>query len=100
MDPNQLSTIEEAKAIAAKLGAIGNGIADIYIPEYLGPYAPPENGTAKFHHFKFRNGADGFNVGLVRSTMKFFPTSWPLMIALEVNATTQLNSPGSGMSQF
>lgn len=87
MNPNQLSTMEEAKKIAALLGTIGGGVADIYIPEYLGPFSAPENGEAKFYHFKFRNGADGFNVGLVRSTMTFFPSRWPVMISTEVNAS-------------
>jgi hypothetical protein len=90
MNPNQLATIEEAKSIATRLGSIGGGIADIYIPEYMGPYSAPENGTAKFYHFRFRNGADGFNVGLVRTTMQYFPSRWPIMISTEVNATTQL----------
>lgn len=86
MYPNQLATLEEAKDIAAKLGTIGGGVADTYIPDYLGPYTPPENGQAKFYHFKFRNGADGFNVGLIRTTMQYFPSRWPLMIGTEVNA--------------
>ncbi len=89
MNPNQLATMEEAKDIAAKLSAIGGGVAEIYIPDYLGPYAPPEDGAAKFYHFKFRNGADGFNVGLVRTVMLYFPSRWPLMIATEVNASVR-----------
>lgn len=87
MNPMQLATIDEAKAIAAKLGVIGGGVTDTYIPEYLGPYAAPENGTAKFYHFRFKNGADGFNVGLVRTTMQIFPSRWPLMISTEVEAS-------------
>lgn len=86
MNPNQLATLDEAKAIAAKLSGIGGGVADVYIPQYYGPFATPENGTAKFYHFRFHNGADGFNAGLVRTTMQYFPTRWPLMIATEVNA--------------
>jgi hypothetical protein len=86
MKPNQFATIDEAKAIAAKLGVIGGGVADTYIPEYLGPYSTPENGPAKFYHFRFHNGAAGFNVGLIRTTMMYYPSSWPLMIATEVNA--------------
>jgi hypothetical protein len=85
MNPNQLATLDEAKAIAAKLGSIGGGVADIYIPEYFGPFAAPEQGDRKFYHFKFKNGADGFNVGLIRTTMQYSPSRWLMMIATEVN---------------
>jgi len=88
----QLTTMEEAKETALRLATIGGGVADIYIPEYFGPYTAPEDDLSKFYHFRFRNGADGHNVGLVRMTMQNFPTSWPNMIALEVNATSSLFS--------
>jgi hypothetical protein len=84
MNPNQLSTLEEAKAIAAKVGAIGGGVDDIYVPE-VGPFALSANGPAKFHHFRFKNGAEGFNVGLIRMFMQLFPSRWPLMLATEVD---------------
>lgn len=84
MNPNQLATLDEAKAIAAKLANIGGGIKDIYIPEYTGPFATPQIGDSKFYHFRFYNGAEGFNAGLVRSFMNAYPTSWPNMIATEV----------------
>ena len=84
--------MDEGKAIAAKLGTIGGGVVDIYVPEYLGPYAAPKNGDAMFYHFKFKNGADGFNVGLVRTTMMYFPSRWPLMITTEVNASANYAS--------
>lgn len=87
MNANQLSTIDEAKAIAAKLGGIGGGVSDIYIPEFVGPYATPGNGDAKFYHLRFHNGAEGFNAGLIRTTMQFFPSRWPLMISTEVNTS-------------
>ena len=91
MNPNQFATIEEAKAIATKLGVIGGGVADTYIPDNYGPFATPENGTAKFYHFRFHNGAAGFNVGLVRTTMLYYPSRWPLMISTEVNAVANPN---------
>jgi N4-gp56 family major capsid protein len=91
MNPNQLATIDEAKAIAAKLSFMGGGVKDIYVPEYMGPYSAPENGAAKFFHFKFANGADGFNVGLIRVTMQMFPTRWPAMLSPK---STRLNRPG------
>ena len=61
---NQLATPQEAQEIAKQLGAIGGGVVDTYVPEYGGPFTQPENGPAKFLHFRFANGADGFNVGL------------------------------------
>ena len=84
MNPNQLSTIEEAKALAAQLGSTGGGVRDIYIPEYDGPYMAPEIGTSKFYHFRFANGAEGFNAGLIRTLIKQCPTSWLNMVSTEI----------------
>ena len=89
MNHNQLATIDEAKQIAKELGTIGGGVAAIEIPQYFGPFAAPEDGDKKFYHFRFQNGADGFNVGLVRCTMQIFPSRWPLMVATEVNAAAK-----------
>ena len=83
---NQLATAEEAKLIAAKLGTLGGGVVDTYIPVYGGPFVPPENGSAKFFHFRFASGAEGFNVGLIRAFMDYNPMRWPLMIQTEVDA--------------
>lgn len=92
----QFTTLEEAKRIARELGAIGGGVlpydandnerSGIYIAEYYGPFATPQEGEKKFYHFRFRNGAEGFNAGLVKRTMEYAPTRWPLMLATEVNA--------------
>jgi hypothetical protein len=94
---SQFVTLEEAKRLAKELGNIGGGvlpfnefdseISGIYIPEYIGgPFGTPEQGEKKFYHFRFRNGANGFNAGLVKRTMEYAPTRWPAMIATEVNA--------------
>jgi hypothetical protein len=105
---SQFVTLETAKEIAKKLGDIGGGVlpykpefaveamppdpseinesSGIYIPEYAGPFATPQDGNSKFYHFRFRNGADGINAGLVLGTMHYAPTRWPIMIAQEVNA--------------
>ena len=50
---NQLATYLEAQDIANQLGSIGGGVVDTYVPEYGGPFTPPENGPAKFLHFRF-----------------------------------------------
>ncbi|HEY3740005.1 MAG TPA: hypothetical protein VGL53_09180 [Bryobacteraceae bacterium] len=84
MNPNQLSTMDEAKAIAAQLGTLGGGVKDIYIPDYEGPFNAPSNGNSMFYHFRFNDGAEGFNVGLIRTLMKSFPTTWMNMIATEI----------------
>ena len=84
MNPNQLATIEEAKAIALQLSTVGNGVKDIYIPQYDGPYTAPEVGNSKFYHLRFNNGAEGFNVGLVRTLMKQCPTTWLNMVTTEI----------------
>lgn len=92
----QFVTLDEAKKLAKELATIGGGVlpynpedperSGIYIADYTGPFATPEDGERKFFHFRFRNGASGFNAGLVKRTMEYSPTRWPLMIATEVNA--------------
>lgn len=108
---SQFVTLEEAKRIAKILtdDGIGGGVlpyradrveetvpmqaedfrdsSGIYIPTYIGPFATPRDGDEKrFYHLRFRNGADGFNIGLVKRTMEYAPTRWPMMIAAEVAA--------------
>ena len=83
---NQLATPQEAQEIARQLGTIGGGVVDTYVPEYEGPFVPPENGPSKFLHFRFANGAEGFNVGLIRAFMQYSPMRWPMMITTEVEA--------------
>ena len=83
---NQLATYKEAEEIARQIGLIGGGVKETYIPEYGGPYLVPEKGDSKFLHFRFANGAEGFNVGLIRALMQNSPLSWPTMLVLEVQA--------------
>lgn len=96
----QFVTLETAKDVAKKLGDIGGGVlpyipddvekSGIYIPEY-GYFNTPSEGDKKFYHLRFKNGAEGFNAGLVANTMRLFPTRWPLMITEEVvNSATPL----------
>lgn len=101
MNKKQLATLDEAKAIATQLATIGGGIkpitddpatSGIYLPQYGGPYAAPEDGDSKFYFFRFENGADGFNVGLVRTTMQVFPSRWLMMVSTEVNAAASYAS--------
>lgn len=87
---NQLATVQEAAEIANQLGAIGGGVIDTYIPQYEGPFQPPAEGDAKFLHFRFLNGADGFNVGLIRAFMQYSPLRWPLMVGAEVEAARKV----------
>jgi hypothetical protein len=109
---SQFVTLEQAQAVAAQLTNIGGGVlpynpntvmeinppgqdndpkrSGIYIPVYLtGPFATPQNGDQKFYFLRFANGAEGFNAGLILGEMTLFPTRWPLMLALEVNAAAQ-----------
>ena len=97
---SQFVTLEVAKQIAKALGQIGGGVlpytedprtSGIYIPEYAGPFPTPADGEKKFFHFRFRNGASGFNAGLVAATMEYAPTRWPMMMELEV--TREANKP-------
>ncbi len=93
---NQLSTPAEAAEIARKLGLLGGGVIRTYVPEYGGPFAPPESGDSKFLHFDFANGASGFNVGLVRAFMDYAPFQWPTMIASELAAARKYDVPEGG----
>ena len=109
---SQFVTLDEAKAVVAQLTDIGGGVlpynpntvfeanppyqdndpkrSGIYIPMYVaGPFATPQNGDQKFYFLRFANGAEGFNAGLIKGEMALFPTRWPLMLALEVNAAAQ-----------
>jgi hypothetical protein len=103
----QFTTLTEATEIVQALGEAGLNVkpynaslaeevnepeagdpsSGIYIPVYaVGPFRTPDDGSRKFYHLRFTNGADGFNAGLVKATMAIFPTRWPLMIGLEVSA--------------
>jgi hypothetical protein len=106
----QFTTLETARAIAAQLGNIGGGVipyhaeneletapplqdtdphrSGIYIPQYA-MFATPEQADHKFYHFRFQNGAEGFNAGLIQTIMTMFPTRWPLMIGTEVTAAAR-----------
>ncbi len=86
MNAAQYATDAEAKEIAEKLGNIGGGVKEAYVPEYSGPFAPWVVNGAKFLHFRFNNGAEGVNVGLVRETIAKNPFTWPNMIGSEVAA--------------
>lgn len=85
MNPNQLATEAEAKVIAEKLGNLGGGVKDTYIPEYDGPWGVPSMGDNKFFHFRFQVGAEGFNVGLIRTLAKQCPTTWLNIMAIEID---------------
>lgn len=95
MNPNQFATLSEAKAIAKLLGTTGGGVkpysddndtSGIYIPSYFGPYSTPSIGDSLFYHFRFNNGAEGFNVGLIRTYMQVFPATWVSMISSQITA--------------
>lgn len=111
---NQLVTLEQAKAIAQRIGAeIGGGVlpfkadavienglqpevedidrtSGIYIPAYTtGPFPTPNESERQFYHFRFRNGADGINAGLVFEMMAYSPLRWPTQLALEVKAAAR-----------
>lgn len=64
----------------------------VYIPEYAGgsPVPTPADGQNKFYHFRFRNGAEGINAGLVRDAIAYSPVFWPQMIASSVNAAARV----------
>ncbi|MDQ6706584.1 MAG: hypothetical protein M3Z85_11480 [Acidobacteriota bacterium] len=93
----QLATWQQARDIAQQLSTgpvlVGNGvkpenadmsISGIYIPDWNGgpaSFAEPnftDTATGEqyfFLHFRFNNGAEGMNAGLVGDTLKRFASS-------------------------
>ena len=93
----QLATWEQAREYAKKLSegpiVVGGGVnpetsnnrtSGIFIPEWLpGPAAFPEphyfdevtGQKYYFLHFRFRNGAEGMNVGLIMDKFRRYPNS-------------------------
>jgi hypothetical protein len=91
----QLATWEQARDLAARLSqgplVVGNGVAaesqnpdtsGIYIPAWLTQtgfqaphYVDADGNQFLYLHFRFNNGAEGMNVGLVREQFKRYPTS-------------------------
>ena len=100
----QLATLDQAKELAAQINAtkfvdpktgqpalIGRGVAaysennaisGIYIPEWLtdaGFEAPsevnPEGQREFYYHFRFQNGVEGVNVGLVLDRLQRYPSA-------------------------
>jgi hypothetical protein len=97
----QLATWEQAREMATKLGAgpivVGGGVkpetanaatSGIYRPDWLpGPGAFPEphffdqQTGLKYYflHYRFKNGVEGMNVGLIMDKFKRYPFS-PLYV--------------------
>ncbi len=93
----QLATWDQARECAAKLGAgpfvVGGGVkpetpnpatSGIYTPDWLGGpaafpephYFDPQTGLKYYYlHFRFRNGAEGMNVGLIMDRFRRYPNS-------------------------
>lgn len=93
-NPEQLSTWDEAKLIATHFltptfegQIVGGGLkpvtndpttSGIYLPSWAsgpGGFPEPAIGKARFYHFRFKNGFEGVNVGLVRELFSRYPSS-------------------------
>ena len=94
---NQLATWEQARDYANKLNAgpivVGNGVkpetsnsanSGIYRPPWEGGpggfaepnYTDKKTGEKNFFlHYRFRNGAEGMNVGLIMDKFRRYPNS-------------------------
>jgi len=94
---NQLATWEQAREYANKLSAgpvmVGNGVkpetsnpatSGIYRPDWVGGpggfaepnHTNPLTGEKSFFlHYRFRNGAEGMNVGLIMDKFRRYPNS-------------------------
>jgi hypothetical protein len=81
----QLATLTEARALAEELknyGLIINSESEdqnksgIYLPDWRTEGGPsPNEGDALWYHFRFTNGADGVNVGLIQDRLSRYPNS-------------------------
>lgn len=103
-NPAQLATYEQARAVRDFLGTqVGGGVLSgddehgiqtvpnvlfwlppvqqvpgIYVPPWeSGPHADPvpSDGNKKFLHYRFKNGAEGMNVGLIIDKFSRYPNS-------------------------
>lgn len=88
----QLTTRKEAEQVVKTLDSlgIGGGVKRFYVMNYpVGPFSAPRIddpvAPREFFHVDFKNGAVGFNVGLIRATIVNNPTRWPAMLLEEVN---------------
>ncbi len=89
---NQLATYGQARELAAKLGTfVGGGVlpetddpktSGIYRPEWIAGVDINQEPRMRAYgrvywslHFRFKNGFQGMNVGLVREKFKSFPNS-------------------------
>lgn len=84
--PSQLATEKELEFVKNQVGHFGGGLQEAYIPKYEGPFLVPEDGDRKFWHLRFKNGNEGFNVGLILYFIKSFPVTWTAMLADQINA--------------
>lgn len=71
----QLASRDQAAQLSILLDTynIGEGVKEIYIPEFLMSQTPEEvvNGVRyEWLHFRFNNGAEGINVGLILDMMR------------------------------
>lgn len=82
---NQLSTEKDIAFVKEAVAVFGVPVVDVFIPEYGGPFVPPDAGDKKFWFLKFANGKE-LNVGLVKYFIKAQPVTWYRQIADELFA--------------
>ncbi len=107
-NPAELATWDEARTLRKLLnyspifytkglqclpwwGSVTNDTSGIYIPPWTpGPHGDPEpnSGQSMFLHFRFSNGMEGMNVGLVREFFGRYPTS-PLYVLSQLAIEVQ-----------
>jgi len=83
-NPAELATWSEAWHIAQKLKTVGGGVkpqtgnretSGTYIPQFVG-YPAPQDGKSYWLHFRFANGKEGHNVGLIRELFAKYPKAY------------------------
>ena len=88
-NPDQLATWNQAEKYAKRINnsapfrQAGITVAEIYLPSWIsGPGGSPEPSgpdNLKWLHYKFSNGMDGVNVGLVVTEFQLYPAA-PLYV--------------------
>ncbi len=110
----QLATWQQARDLAQQLSTgpvlVGNGVkpenqdmsvSGIYIPDWMGgpanfaePNFTDENTGDQyfFLHFRFNNGAEGMNVGLIGDTLKRYANSPAYAMSILADEATDMAS--------
>jgi hypothetical protein len=93
----QLASRAQASDLASLLAdyGIGGGVKEVYIPEFLlseTPHAELDGVSYEWLHFRFNNGAEGINVGLILDMLKRQPNRLYVLSIIQRDIAAQASS--------